>query len=151
VTAPDNYNLVHEGKISVMPEAMFDYGYAHMETVLRNIVGSWNKIVAVWNDLDLGWSGDTADEAKAFQQRLDHVQTQLFGKAAAGGAEAQPGVLDNVRMLVAKAAGNYDRSESVVASVFNSLAQSILYGPTPPKGQDPPAVNHTDPPITEIF
>src|SRR4051794_7338829 len=83
-----NYDAT-DAKIAVSPGMIHDYASMSMAVEIHQIENYWKTISDAWNSLKLGWGGESADAAQAFNVRLQDVQNRLFGTPEMG-ADGKP-------------------------------------------------------------
>ncbi|WP_306204573.1 hypothetical protein [Actinoplanes sp. RD1] len=120
-----DYNLVST-EIYVSPQSMHQYAAEHMKVVMNSLVDNWDAIGRTWEDLKLGWIGDSADAADEFNARLKDIQERLFGVPAADGKSVEtPGLLDRARSGVIVAAANYNAAEHSVTDLWDAFCAQM--------------------------
>jgi hypothetical protein len=159
-----NYDAT-DAKIAVSPGTIHDYASMSMAVEIQQIESYWKKISDAWNSLKLGWGGESADAAQAFNARLQDVQNRLFGTPEMGpdgkptlttdkdGNKVthivKPGVLTQCRMLGVMAAANYGDAEEQVKAMFQDFVNQLTDGSSEAVPQPP--VDVTTGPVTEIY
>jgi uncharacterized protein YukE len=117
VTVPAEYNAVN---LSMTPSEISDTGIA-LELAADEVISALNSINTTLGNLQLGWAGTTATEAKDFVDQWTAAMTNLFGSKK----DASGGVLNQAITTLTTAAGNYADAEQSVAAMFNSLSSSL--------------------------
>ncbi|TSB21407.1 hypothetical protein OG422_25365 [Streptomyces sp. NBC_01525] len=84
-----------------------------------------SKIFKSLTDLQLGWAGQTQEEAGAFFQRLDACMTSLFGKGGDTQSQANS-VLARVAFSLTLAGNNYLSAEEAAYQEFGAFASQLL-------------------------
>jgi hypothetical protein len=131
-------------RINVNPDDMFQSATKGIPNLGGQIADSINRIVGTWNDLKLGWIGNTAEEAKDFNDRWAAAISELFGTKA----EPDSGLLSQIANGIAMASLNYGGAEDVVTNMFTKMAASLADNGSSDTPPDPHrGVN--DAPITE--
>jgi uncharacterized protein YukE len=153
MTAPSNYD--DSGMmIRVDPDSLYRYATVDISNRAEALANSIENIVQVWNDLKLGWAGDTASEVQDFFDQWNHAVDRLFGTKDDAGSGALPRIADGVDL----ASVNYGEAEDVVIKNFASLVVGLDIGfvqglaPHVPHSIQPPPTRNPDPtegPITE--
>ncbi|MGW7572111.1 WXG100 family type VII secretion target [Streptomyces tendae] len=103
-------------------------------------------------ELRLGWAGETAKEAKAFQDRWNAVMQQLFGSKK----HPDSGVLNVMAGAVKKVAIGYSNTEMELEKAFRDFSNSLAgggSGETPDKAPNdvPTGLDPRDSAILEDF
>ncbi|MEO3770649.1 hypothetical protein [Micromonospora sp. B9E7] len=122
--APTSYEDTTKA-IYVRPRSMYHSAHVLMKAEVDAIIQCWNTIGTEWKGLQLSWVGDSAAAAEAFNERLDRVQTELFGEAAGDGKAGKPGIVGLIRLVALHAASNYDNAEHSVWHMFESLTEAL--------------------------
>jgi hypothetical protein len=123
VTAPSNYD--DSGMlIAVDPNTLYQLATVDMVNQADVIGDAISNIVQIWNDLKVGWMGDTATEAQDFVDRWTNAVDQLFGTKDDASSGALPKIADGVDL----ASVNYGEAEDVVVKMFTSLIASLDLG-----------------------
>jgi hypothetical protein len=153
-------------RIVVSPTAIHQASSHDMFDALDVISYAWKDIVDTWNGLKLSWAGQASDGADDFMNRLDTLQTNLFGtpKKDANGNDTdeidKPGVLDRVRDAGVLAAANYDQGETVIWQAFHRFTTTLGGGPAalvhgdggrPPQNSSDVPQDAKAGPITETY
>jgi uncharacterized protein YukE len=123
---------------SLMMDADFVQGSAN------SIVGALNTIANTLSGLALGWDGTSAREARDFAQQWKNAMTGLFGTPD----DPMTGVINQLMIALAKAAGNFSNAELAITNMFVQLIAAL--GNISPPGSDntspiPPGTTITDP------
>jgi uncharacterized protein YukE len=116
----------------------------------QDVVDSLTNIENTLTDLQLGWAGQTADEAKDFGDRWDAVMRELFGTKE----EPDTGVLNAIVDGLLSVRGNYALAEEGLVEFFKNFAGQLSSGggggSTPTSA--PPSVTDIDlTAISEVF
>jgi hypothetical protein len=119
MTVPAEYNDV---SLSISPTGIYDIGL-NVKTTGEEVISALQKINNTLNDLQLGWNGTSAAEAKDFADQWTAAMTNLFGDGS--GDSSGAGVLNQVIATLLTAGGNYGAADGNVASMFNSLASGL--------------------------
>ncbi len=114
-------------RLDIMPDVMHDYSSRHMRVVIDNITEAWQTIDGTWRQLLLSWTGDSAEAAEEFNQRLWNVQKALFGEKESG----TPGILAEIRGATMVASVNYGDAEVRVTEMFDKFLDSLTGTPQP--------------------
>src|SRR3954454_8699179 len=77
VKIPDDYdwNLL---RMSVQPALLYNDALS-IDGVIDSIVGQVNKLSDIWEGLNLGWVGRTAQEAQDWKDNYSGVMMEIFG------------------------------------------------------------------------
>jgi hypothetical protein len=124
VTVPANYNAV---SLTIAPTMVYQTGL-NLKTTVSDIVDALTSIGNTLTDLQLGWDGATAAEAKDFASQWTACMTNLLGNGDPNATGANMGVLNQAIAALITAGGNYGAAEQSVQSMFTSLS-SQLTGP----------------------
>ncbi|MFG2041281.1 WXG100 family type VII secretion target [Dactylosporangium sp. NPDC048998] len=105
-----------DGMFVTMNQALVLYG--------QGVADSIKRIIDIWNNLKLGWVGDTADEAKAFNDAWATAMINLFG------TDENPdvGILTHIADAVILASINYGEAEDSVNKMFQQMSTSMIAG-----------------------
>jgi uncharacterized protein YukE len=117
VTVPAEYNAV---SLSMTPSEVSDTGLA-LGLAADEVISALNSINTTLGNLELGWAGTTATEAKDFVDQWTAAMTNLFGSQK----DASGGVLNQAIITLTTAAGNYSDAEQSIVTMFNSLSSSL--------------------------
>lgn len=107
--------------IKVDPDDIFKFATVAIPRLGEEVANSVGRIVQIWNDLKLGWVGDTAQEAQDFNDRWSSNIAELFGGKGGPGV----GILDQIADGISMAASNYGGAEDVVTNMFSQTALSL--------------------------
>lgn len=144
VAAPANYNDAGM-VIRVDPGAMFQGGN-RVITEANGIMDIINRVVNIWNNLNIGWIGTSATEAQDYLNRWTQAIQNLFGTDANPGS----GALPELAAAAEQAAINYAEAEKMNAMMFEglgfSLASNDPNGPPPRNSNDGPISENAPPP-----
>jgi hypothetical protein len=110
--------------IKVDPDSIFNSATLIIPDLGQYISDSVNRVVQIWNDLKLGWVGDTAQEAQDFNDRWSESIRELFGT----GADSTSGILSQIAGGIAMASVNYGQAEDVVTTMFTQTADALGSG-----------------------
>jgi hypothetical protein len=131
--------------ISVNASDLYQWSMQVMPNYGKEIADSVNRIVKTWNDLKIGWVGNTADEAQDFNDRWAASISELFGTDA----EPAAGILSRIANGITMASVNYDAVEDVVTNMFKQTS-SALFNPPDTSNTTPDSHRATNNgPITE--
>src|SRR5690348_12134837 len=111
--------------IKVAPDNVYQTATVGIPSLGQEIADSVNRVVGIWNDLKLGWVGNTATEAQDFNDRWAADISKLFGSQADGTQGGTPGILNQLANGIAMAAMNYGQAEDVVTNMFNQTADAL--------------------------
>jgi hypothetical protein len=153
------------------PQGIYDISAALW--YLTNLISdSLENIQNIWSGLELGWAGDTANEAQDLQKHWNEVMVQLFGKKGKKGKEGTPGVLPAILGGLEEVSKAIESTEDGLATVFKKIGDAFpgpldhspdLSGaprpheisqrpPMPTPSSPPPSVDDlTTNPVTEKF
>jgi hypothetical protein len=143
--APQNYN--DRGMvIDVDPNMMFQIGSVDLPAAGRIVADSVVRINGIWQALEVGWAGVTADEALDFSNRWNGTMMRLFGTED----DPQSGVLPKISYGLAVASINYASAEDQVIKMFSGYGESGD-GDTSDQRNNTvgPVIEHTDRHSTE--
>jgi len=141
VQPPSNYDDAGL-MINVNPDTIYHYAIVNLKNAATVVAGAINAIDGIWQNLQLGWAGETATEAQDFSNKWNTAIQLLFGTEA----DPQSGAFEQLATAVATAASNYAQAEYSNWQMFESLVNSLNAPPgTPP----PPTRNENNPPVTE--
>jgi hypothetical protein len=130
--------------IRVDPDTIFQVAAVSIPSLGEDVANSVSRVVQIWNDLKLGWVGNTAQEAQDFNDSWTTSISELFGGGKGGPAT---GILAQIADGAAMAASNYGQAEDVVTNMFNQTTSSLGQNGSSDSPPDPHrAVNG---PITE--
>jgi hypothetical protein len=141
VPAPTNYNDASLN-INVDPDALWMYGATDLPAQLKAIGDLVGRVHDIWNGLQLGWAGTTADEAQDFADRWNGAVTVLFGTQA----DPQSSVLYRIAVAVQTASLNYATTEEEVSKMFLDFYDALPGGGGT---NQPPTRDQSQGPITE--
>jgi hypothetical protein len=113
--------------IKVDPQDMYRIAHLTIPHYGGTIADSINGIGNVWENLKLGWVGNTADEAQAFNNEWQQSIQQLFGTQDDPGM----GILAKIAAGAELAAGDYDQTELGVAKMFTEFNSQLSAAPDP--------------------
>lgn len=111
--------------IKVAPDNVYQTATVGIPSLGQEIADSVNRIVGIWNDLKLGWVGNTATEAQDFNDRWAADISELFGSKADGTHHGNAGILNQLANGIAMAAVNYAQAEDAVTNMFNQTADAL--------------------------
>jgi hypothetical protein len=114
--------------IKVDPDAMFDTIRQAVMGYGQGVVDGINRIIMVWNSLKLGWIGNTADEAQAFNEAWSAAMIKLFGDEV----NPQVGILNQIADGVTLASINYGETEATVVKMFTDMSNSLQHDSNDP-------------------
>ncbi|MFF5175364.1 hypothetical protein ACFY3U_22410 [Micromonospora sp. NPDC000089] len=124
--------------IDVSPHSMH-LAAKGIELISTTIAEHWGTIGKTWEDLKLGWIGDSSEAADAFNVRLTGIQERLFGVPSDDGETVDKlGLLDQLRAGVLHAASNYDNAEWSVIDVWESFCSQLSQAEES-SGDEPPS------------
>jgi hypothetical protein len=129
--------------IRVDPDAIFPTATVAIPSLGGDISDSVNRILQIWNDLKIGWVGNTAQEAQDFNDRWAASISELFGTQG----DPSSGILTQITDGVALAASNYGQAEDVVTNMFNQATSSLSQNSSSDSTPDPHRAGNG--PITE--
>lgn len=136
MTIPADYNAV---SMRVTPSELSTAADA-IKSLVGLVANELTSIGDTLTNLELGWDGSTAAEAKSFSSQWMAAMTELFGppdgSSGHSGQASYPGVLNAVVTGLEAAAGNYSAAESAIESMFGALS-SQLGAAGQGSGQDP--------------
>jgi len=121
---PEQYDTAG-AVIKVAPDNVFQSATVAIPGLGKEIADSVNRVVQIWNDLKLGWVGNTATEAHDFNDRWAADINKLFGSQADGAQGGTPGILNQLANGIAMAAMNYGQAEDTVTNMFNQTADAL--------------------------
>ncbi|GLZ01017.1 hypothetical protein [Actinoplanes sp. NBRC 103695] len=120
----------------VAPMIMWDSSKSLQRTI-HEIEEKWRSIGHTWDDLKLGWTGASSQEAHEFNDKLQAAQNDMFGVAGTSDKKEEPfrseeikesgkpGIMRLLRAKAIGAANHYSQTEEAVASIFNDFADSL--------------------------
>lgn len=158
---PANYDNGQTLRIDSV--GMYGAGFRNIPNYLSNIADCWSTIDKAWRSVHLSWVGDTADEAQAFNDKLQKIQDRLFGAKILPLLGDVPGVIGRLGIIAATAGANYGSADSTIRKMFQDFYDAVDVAQLPPEGSDsdtpdgtytgPPLEVHnvTDPPVTETY
>ncbi|MFG2226735.1 WXG100 family type VII secretion target [Streptomyces sp. NPDC048644] len=100
--------------------------------------------------LQLGWAGQTQEEAESFFRRLDACMTSLFGKTGDEQSQANS-VLARVAFSLTLAGNNYLSAEDAISKEFGDFASQLLSWGGGGDGKKENATDANKTAIGEIF
>jgi len=115
---PSNYN---NASIQVDPNHLYHVAKDIIPILLEGINENLNQISHTWEDLKLGWTGKTAEEAKRFSDRWDLVMRQLFDPPGDQKPGPGEGVMSKIANAVGQVAVNFGNAEHAVVEMFQKL------------------------------
>ncbi|MFE0462668.1 WXG100 family type VII secretion target [Kitasatospora sp. NPDC058965] len=137
--------------IAVDPELLVNLG-KQVLGMLEGIGADVAGIFTTLGDLELGWAGQTADEAKEFFDRLDACLTALYGRA--GDADsAKTSLVGRVAAALDIAGNNYLAAEDAIVDLFyftGSVSDTAIWDSHNGKGGGGGDTAITDPGFTAI-
>jgi hypothetical protein len=101
--------------IMVDPELLVNLG-KQVLGLLEGIGSDISTLFTTLKNLELGWAGQTAEEAQEFFDRLDACLTALYGKA--GSADAKDSLMGRVATALDIAGNNYLAAEDAIVDLF---------------------------------
>jgi uncharacterized protein YukE len=128
MTVPASYDAV---TMTVNP-GLLQMSGDMIQDAAEDIVTALNTIDNTLSNLQLGWAGQTAQEAEDFGDQWMAAMTGLFGNAN----NPKSGVMDQVIVALLTAAGNFSNAEDAVISMFGQLAMGIVNGSSGSSGSD---------------
>jgi hypothetical protein len=136
--AETNYDVVDS--FYVYPDELVTHGN-NIKDLGETVADSLLNIIHVLSDLQLGWAGRTADEAKEFGDRWNAVAAELFG------AEGKPetGVLSAIVGGLLTVADLFSKTEHALVDYFDKFAQALGGGGAGGGESDAPPQSITDP------
>jgi hypothetical protein len=143
VTPPANYNGSAQS-IKVDPDALYHESSVVLQGLNTDVNDTLNSIYTIWENLKLGWSGESSDEAKAFADEWRQMALRLFGPSDRN-AEVTPdqAILPKIAGSVGLASRNFAEVESAIIAAFNGF--------TTPGSPDDSVQNLENGPITETY
>jgi hypothetical protein len=143
---PPTYGDLSE-VIKVDPDAMFDTIRQALMAYGQGVTDSINRIIGIWNGLKLGWIGNTADEAQAFNDAWSAAMIKLFGDEV----NPQVGILNQIGESVMLASVNYAEAETTVVKMFDDMTLGLVESSATGaiSGPGDPSRSLDDGPITE--
>lgn len=105
-----------DATISVDAELLLSFS-KQVLVQLQGIGSDISTIFSTLDELQLGWAGQTADEAKDFFDRLQACLTVLYGKDGDQGSE-QNSMLGRVAGALDSAGNNYLAAEDAIVDLF---------------------------------
>jgi hypothetical protein len=173
VKIPDDYdwNLL---RMSVQPALLYNDALS-IDGVIDSIVGQVNKLSDIWEGLNLGWVGRTAQEAQDWKDNYSGVMMEIFGppvprlapqdvRDAIAKSNEQPGVgmLVKFQNGMTTAARNYGIADEGIMNAFKDFMHGIAdstgrpaadgYQPQPGRSYPPEDPRNEIPvPLTEHF
>ncbi|MEU7919282.1 hypothetical protein ACGFIP_03345 [Micromonospora zamorensis] len=99
----------------------------YMASLITSLQDDWREIGDTWDQLKIGWVGESSEAADAFNERLQDVQNRLFGTPDPADTTKveTPGILDRVRYGAVVAAANYNAAEHAVTDMFDAFVHAI--------------------------
>ncbi|MET7704717.1 hypothetical protein [Micromonospora sp. NPDC005413] len=99
----------------------------YLASLITNLQDDWTEIGNTWEQLKIGWLGESSEAADAFNERLKDVQNRLFGTPDPADTTKveTPGILDRVRYGAVVAAANYNAAEHAVTDMFDDFVHAI--------------------------
>ncbi|MGW1838343.1 WXG100 family type VII secretion target [Streptomyces sp. NPDC002067] len=119
--------------------------------LVEDIGSQVSQIFKSLAELQLGWAGETQQEAEAFFRRLDACMTSLFGKSGNKDSQANS-VLARTAFSLTLAGNNYLSAEDAIFKEFGDFASQLLsWGGTGGSGQKENVADPTRSAIGEVF
>ncbi|WP_422747583.1 hypothetical protein [Micromonospora sp. WMMD1219] len=139
-------------QIDVNMHDMYGHAAVFLASLVDSLQDDWLAIANIWDQLKIGWVGESADAADAFNTRLEDVQQRLFGTPDPDNPTMveTPGILDQVRYGAMMAAANYNSAEHTVTDMFNAFLASMsgeMEGEPQDSTMEPITVDYTANPI----
>jgi len=107
--------------IKVDPVSMFHEAMTALVAHSENIADRITAIVNVWNGLQVGWVGNTADEAQAFNDEWSAAISRLYGSVGS----SESGILRQIAYTVSVASINYGAAEDAVRKMFKDILDAL--------------------------
>jgi hypothetical protein len=130
--------------IRVDPDDLYTQ-VGRLATAGKLIGDTLTAMVGVWNNLRLGWVGNSATEAQDFNTELNNAFTELFGSSDGSVVGAFQRVADSVGI----ASINYGEAEQGIEQMFMSLVNA-LGSSSSTAAAPPPSRDQQQGPVTEI-
>jgi uncharacterized protein YukE len=129
-------------KVYVEPDTLGKIGN-NLKQNAQDVASTINNIANTLSDLQLGWAGQTAQEAEDFGNRWTQVMTELFGTHD----DPSKGVLNAIVVGLLTAQYGYSTTEQALVTMFNQFRDQLAQG-----GGDTttPPPNITDPNQTAV-
>jgi uncharacterized protein YukE len=90
----------------------------------ENVAQSLENINGTLSALQLGWAGQTADEAQDFGRRWEGVMKELFGSQD----KPEDGVLNAIVDGLLTTGGIYSKTEKALVDMFTKFGQDLSSG-----------------------
>jgi hypothetical protein len=129
---PGNYNSPGL-TIKVDPAALWRYATVDIKAHAEVIADAISRIADIWSGLQVGWAGESADEAQGFSSRLAGAFTRLYGSAGA----PESGAIAMLQKAVGKAGFNYAAAEDQNWRMFAEFSYGMDKGSVS-KDKSPP-------------
>jgi len=98
-----------------------------LQHVIFQIEDTWREIGRTWDDLKLGWTGSSSEEAQAFNDKLQRAQNEMFGRKGVEEADAdQPGIMRLLRGKAMGASNHYGQTEQAVMEIFDDFTAALV-------------------------
>ncbi|SCG57334.1 hypothetical protein GA0070619_3608 [Micromonospora zamorensis] len=99
----------------------------YLASLVTSLQDDWKEIGATWDQLKIGWLGESSEAADTFNERLKDVQNRLFGTPDPTDPTKveTPGILDQIRYGAVMAAANYNAAEHAVTDMFDDFVHAI--------------------------
>jgi uncharacterized protein YukE len=105
----------------VAPDDLVKHGN-NIKNHNQTVADSLTNIANTLGDLQLGWAGKTAEEAKAFGDQWNAVAEELFGTDD----HPENGVLNAIAGGVLTVADLFSKTEHAIADYFDKFAQALM-------------------------
>jgi hypothetical protein len=136
----------HVGTFTADPVTLTTRGN-NLKDLGQAVADSIDRINKTWNDLKLGWMGDTADEAKAFVDRWNVVMGELFGSDE----HPEKGALNEIVTGVLTTAWIFGQTEHTLAEFFNDFKNGLAGGGGPSDTPPSSVTDTTNTAVTETW
>jgi hypothetical protein len=106
----------------------------------QNVVDSLTNITNTLTNLQLGWAGQTADEARDFGDRWEAVMGELFGS----GDHPEDGVMNAIVDGLLVTRGDFSKAEHALEQMFTQFSNDLASGGGRGSGTPssaPPSIN----------
>jgi hypothetical protein len=120
--------------LDIDPNAIWTEAQTMVIEIGRLIAERVDGIHRVWENLTVGWVGDTSDEADAFNTEWNSALTRIFGTEA----DPKSGVLNQVATGIQIAAMNYAGTEDTVTKMFQEFTAALGQGSSDPNATPDP-------------
>jgi hypothetical protein len=120
MSVPSNYD--DSGiSIRVDPNSLYQYATSDITSHAKNLASSVSSIVQIWNNLKVGWVGNSASDAQEFNSLWAQAVNKLFGSDSDPSSGALPKIAD----AVAQAAMNYGVAEDTNVTNLKNYADAL--------------------------